>query len=74
MRKDKRQELRDHSLENLQAIVDGAQQMAASLYEENVKKDEQILSLQELVTSLYEQQMDVTSTANKTADQAKEQK
>ena len=74
MRKDKRQELRDHSLENLQTSVDGAQQMAASLYEENVKKDEQILSLQELVTSLYEQQMDVTSTADKTADQAKEHK
>lgn len=63
MRKDKRQELRDHSIADLQTSVEGAQQMAASLYEESAKKDEQILNLQELITSLYEQQEDSSNSS-----------
>ena len=72
MRKDKRQELRDHSIENLQANLEGAQQMAADLYEANMKKDEQILNLQELITELYEQQSVIAGDTK--TDTIKEQK
>lgn len=72
MRKDKRQELRDHSIETLQTNLEGAQQMAADLYEANMKKDEQILNLQELITELYEQQSVIAGDTK--TDTIKEQK